>query len=481
MIESIFTGLTPDVPSNIDGVAYTLGTEFTPDVDGQILGVRFWSGGEVAGSYGGLYLWTSASTGSLLASKSIATTPTSSGWQEVTFDSPVDVTAGVKYVAVWGPTTDYGTTSLFFDGGDYTNDHLAASLGTYLVGSTPAFPHSTYDSSCYFIDVLFQFDSGNIDLVVQDTTQSQTVDNAVLTVMFDLVVQDATQSQTVDAVVLTEVVDLVIQDASQLQTVDAVVLTEIVDLVVQDSSQLQTVDNAVLTVTFDLVVQNADQSQTVDAVVLTEVVDLVIQDASQSQTVDNVNFTGMIDLVVQDASQSQTVDDVVLTIKVDLVVQDATQSQTVDGVALTDMFDLVVQDASQSQTVDNVVLTVKVDLVVQNANQSQTVDVVAFSSAGLIRRLELQTMLEQFVSNVYYQPPPSLSMAYPCIVYQRDNAITKFADNNPYSHEVRYQITIIDRNPDSDIPGKVAMLPKTLFNRYFAANGLNHNVFTTFY
>jgi len=97
------------------------------------------------------------------------------------------------------------------------------------------------------------------------------------------------------------------------------------------------------------------------------------------------------------------------------------------------------------------------------------------------QRLDLQALLETLTGNVYFQPPPSLSMVYPCIVYQRDNALTKFADNNPYSHEIRYQVTVIDRDPDSAIPDKVAMLPKTLFNRYFAADGLNHNVFTTFY
>jgi hypothetical protein len=349
LIESIFTGLTPDTPSNVDVDSYSLGTEFTTDVDGQILGVRIWSGGEVAASFGALYLWTSVSTGDLLASKSVATTPTTSGWQDVTFDSPVNVTAGSKYVAVWGPTDNYGATSLFFNGGDYTNDHLIASRGTFLVSSSLTFPSDTYNSTCYFIDVLFQFDSGNIDLVVQDANQSQTVDDVVLTETFELVIQDANQSQTVDDVVLTET------------------------------------------------------------------------------------------------------------------------------------FELVIQDANQSQTVDDVVLTETFELVIQDANQSQTVGVVTFASAELIRRLELQTMLEQFASNVYYQPPPNLSMAYPCVVYQRDNALTKFADNNPYSHEIRYQITVIDRDPDSVIPGKVAMLPKTLFNRYFAADGLNHNVYVTYY
>ncbi len=32
--------------------------------------------------------------------------------------------------------------------------------------------------------------------------------------------------------------------------------------------------------------------------------------------------------------------------------------------------------------------------------------------------------------NVYFQPPPTVKMQYPCIVYKRDYLNTEFADNN---------------------------------------------------
>lgn len=96
-------------------------------------------------------------------------------------------------------------------------------------------------------------------------------------------------------------------------------------------------------------------------------------------------------------------------------------------------------------------------------------------------RLELQTLLETFTDNVYFQPPANLAMQYPCIVYQRDQADTKFADNSPYSYTQRYQVTVISRDPDEVIVGKVAALPKCLFNRYFAANNLNHDVFVLYF
>lgn len=72
-------------------------------------------------------------------------------------------------------------------------------------------------------------------------------------------------------------------------------------------------------------------------------------------------------------------------------------------------------------------------------------------------------------------------MKYPCIVYQRDFESVIFADNAPYRNKTRYQITIIDQNPDSDIPDKVAKLPLCVFNRFFATDNLNHDIYNLFF
>lgn len=81
-------------------------------------------------------------------------------------------------------------------------------------------------------------------------------------------------------------------------------------------------------------------------------------------------------------------------------------------------------------------------------------------------------------ANVYFQPPPSFKMVYPCIVYERSRATTNFADNNPYLREKKYKVTLIDSNPDSLIPDKIAQLPKCMFETHFTFDGLNHDVFT---
>ena len=98
-------------------------------------------------------------------------------------------------------------------------------------------------------------------------------------------------------------------------------------------------------------------------------------------------------------------------------------------------------------------------------------------------RLDLQTLLEDLLSseNVYFQPPANVQMQYPCIVYKRDDISTAFAGNLPYRLTKRYLVTVIDRNPDSVIPDKVASLPMCLFNRSFAKDGLNQDVFILYF
>lgn len=95
------------------------------------------------------------------------------------------------------------------------------------------------------------------------------------------------------------------------------------------------------------------------------------------------------------------------------------------------------------------------------------------------QRLQLQSLLEEILGSerVYYQPPANVQMQYPCIVYNRDSAVTRFAGNKPYRYTKRYQVTVIATSPDSDIPDKVAALPMCTHSRFFTADNLNHDVF----
>lgn len=72
-------------------------------------------------------------------------------------------------------------------------------------------------------------------------------------------------------------------------------------------------------------------------------------------------------------------------------------------------------------------------------------------------------------------------MRYPAIVYERDAIDTDFAGNKPYMSTKRYQVTVIDRNPDSDVIDKIAALPLCTFDRHFVVDGLHHDVFTLYF
>jgi hypothetical protein len=99
------------------------------------------------------------------------------------------------------------------------------------------------------------------------------------------------------------------------------------------------------------------------------------------------------------------------------------------------------------------------------------------------QRLELQQIFLDLLGspNVYFQPPPTFKMIYPCIMYRRDFNQIEYADDKPYAHKIRYLVTVIDRDPDSDIPDKIALLPFCVYDRFYTADNLNHDVFKLFF
>ena len=96
-------------------------------------------------------------------------------------------------------------------------------------------------------------------------------------------------------------------------------------------------------------------------------------------------------------------------------------------------------------------------------------------------RLELQALLKVITPNVYFQPPPTIQLSYPCIIYKRDDVKTEHANNLPYSTKKRYQITVIDRDPDSALPDQIAALESSAFDRHYTADDLNHDVYRLFF
>jgi hypothetical protein len=97
-------------------------------------------------------------------------------------------------------------------------------------------------------------------------------------------------------------------------------------------------------------------------------------------------------------------------------------------------------------------------------------------------RLTLHQLLKTFgAEEVYFQPPSADKMKYPCIVYELDDVDSSHADNTPYTSTDRYQLTVIDRNPDTLIRKKVGKLPMCSFQRFFVVDGLNHFVYDLYF
>lgn len=98
-------------------------------------------------------------------------------------------------------------------------------------------------------------------------------------------------------------------------------------------------------------------------------------------------------------------------------------------------------------------------------------------------RLELDSILRDIIgsSNVYYEPPSTIRMQYPCIVYDRGRIDLSHANDKPYLLNKRYNITVIYYDPDDDLPDKIAVLPMCFHDRHFTNDNLQHDVFTLYY
>lgn len=98
-------------------------------------------------------------------------------------------------------------------------------------------------------------------------------------------------------------------------------------------------------------------------------------------------------------------------------------------------------------------------------------------------RLELQTLFETILDsrNVYFNPPESVKMKYPAIVYSRARPENLRANNSLYKKFNAYEVTVISERPDSEIVDIISQLPMCSWDRQFVANNLYHDVFTIYY
>jgi N,N-dimethylformamidase beta subunit-like, C-terminal/Domain of unknown function (DUF4082)/Concanavalin A-like lectin/glucanases superfamily/Fibronectin type III domain/Viral BACON domain/Bacterial Ig domain len=157
--------VTPDIVDEQDASAVEVGVKFKADVDGSINGVRFYKSTLNTGTHIG-NLWTASGT---LLARGTFSGETATGWQQLTFTSPVDVTAGTTYVASYfAPRGHYSASSAYFyypspfGGNTLDTPPLHAikannggANGVFSYGAATTFPSSTFNGENYAVDVLF--------------------------------------------------------------------------------------------------------------------------------------------------------------------------------------------------------------------------------------------------------------------------------------------------------------------------------------
>lgn len=98
-------------------------------------------------------------------------------------------------------------------------------------------------------------------------------------------------------------------------------------------------------------------------------------------------------------------------------------------------------------------------------------------------RLYLQAQFEKILGsrNVYFQPPASVSMKYPAIVYKPKDFRMRSANNtNGYTQSDGYEGVLITREPDPKCLGELLKLPYCRFDRPYTSNNLHHFAFTIY-
>jgi hypothetical protein len=145
---------TPSIASLNETSGVEVGVRFSADIDGAISGIRFYKGSANTGTHVGS-LW--ASDGTLLARATFGS-ESATGWQQVSFSSPVHITAGTTYVAsYYAPNGGFALDRGYFGTAyDHGNLHAPAGAnGVYAYGSAPSFPNQSFQSSNYWVDVVF--------------------------------------------------------------------------------------------------------------------------------------------------------------------------------------------------------------------------------------------------------------------------------------------------------------------------------------
>lgn len=96
-------------------------------------------------------------------------------------------------------------------------------------------------------------------------------------------------------------------------------------------------------------------------------------------------------------------------------------------------------------------------------------------------RLELHSVLTDICDHVYFQPPESIKIVYPAIIYSREAIRQVYANNEQYLKKKRYSVIVIDKNPDTSLVDLVSALPLCEYSRHYEKDNLNYDAFSLYF
>ena len=148
----------PTTANADDGVGVELGVKFRPSVSGTITAIRFYKGVQNTGTHIG-NVWNAA--GQNLATAAFVD-ETASGWQTLTFGTPVAVTANTVYTASYfAPNGHYSADGAYFNSGlnsgplYFPSTSEVSGNGVYGYASTSTYPSDSWNATNYWVDVVF--------------------------------------------------------------------------------------------------------------------------------------------------------------------------------------------------------------------------------------------------------------------------------------------------------------------------------------
>ena len=103
-----------------------------------------------------------------------------------------------------------------------------------------------------------------------------------------------------------------------------------------------------------------------------------------------------------------------------------------------------------------------------------------------VRRLEFQEKLCNILEsrNVYFQPPETIKMKYPAIVYHDSGGNARYADDQEYRYRQRYTVTLIAKDPDWIIAAGHILRRSFRYcseGTPYSSDNLHHKIYTIYY